>query len=107
MTNISIILPVHEFNDTVAGFLRKGFGAIKAQKGINTLPSIVLVYTHLAEQTGLLDFIKEFTTPVEQTDVALSITPIKNEGKTDFASQINLGVKNATTDYISILEKMR
>lgn len=104
MTNISIILPVHEFNDTVAGFLRKTFGAIKAQKDVDALPVIILVHSHLAEQTGLLEFIKEFVTPVEQTDVALSITPIKNEGKTDFASQVNLGVQNAGTDYISILE---
>lgn len=104
MTNISIVLPVHEFNETVAQFLRVGFTSIKSQKDLDTLPPVVLVYTHAAEQGGLLEFIKEFTTPVDQTDVALSITTVKNEGKTDFSSQVNLGVKTVTTDYFSILE---
>jgi len=104
MTNITIILPVHEFSETVAGYLRKGFTSIKSQKGLDTLPPIILVYTHFAEQNGLLDFLKEFTTPVEPTDAALQITTVKNEGKTDFCSQINLGVKNTTTEYFSILE---
>ncbi len=103
MGNISIVLPVHEFNETVGQYLRKGFASIRAQVGVE-IPSIVLVYTHIAEQSGLLEFVKEFTTPVEQTDTPLSITLIKNDGKTDFCSQINLGVKNTTTPYFSILE---
>jgi hypothetical protein len=104
MTNITIILPVHEFGDVVGGYLKKAFTSIKSQKGLTTLPSIILVYTHFAEQNGLLDFIKEFTEPVEPTDPVLQINTVKNEGKTDFCSQINLGVKNTTTDYFSILE---
>lgn len=104
MTNISIVLPVHEFNESVATYLRKGFVSLKSQEGLADLPSVVLVYTHAAEQAGILDFIKEFTTPVEATDTALVITPIKNEGKTDFCSQVNLGVSQVTTPYFSILE---
>jgi hypothetical protein len=96
MTNISIVLPVHEFNDTVSTYLRKALTSVKDQKNLESLPQVVLVYTHLAEQAGLLEFIKEFT--------ELSITTVKNEGKTDFCSQINLGVENCATEYFSILE---
>ena len=104
MTKLSIILPVHEFNESVAVYLRRGFASIKMQQKIETLPPIVLVYTHTAEQAGLLEFIKEFTTPVEQTDVPLVINAVKNEGKTDFCSQINFGVANTDAEYFSILE---
>lgn len=103
MSKISIVLPVHEFSEVVGQYLRKGFASIKAQVGVE-IPQIILVYTHIAEQAGLLEFIKEFTTAVDQTDTPLSIITVKNEGKTDFCGQINLGVSNCTTPYFSILE---
>ncbi len=99
MSNITIILPVHEFNDTVAGYLRKAFASILAQKGIDSLPSVSVVYSALAEAGGLVTFLR-----ADISTTGLSLTLIKNEGKTDFCSQINLGVSQATTDFISILE---
>lgn len=107
MNKTTIILPVHEFNETVAGYLKKGLESIRLQKGIEVLPSIILVYTHLAEQTGLLEFIKEYIVGPEGAPadvVLLDIITVKNEGKTDFCSQVNLGVKNTITPYFSILE---
>jgi len=104
MTNISIVLPVHEFNDTVAQYLRKGFASILSQVGFDAPIPIVLVYTHVAEQRGLLDFVKEFTSPTDVTVKPLMVIPIKNEGKTDFCSQVNLGAANVPTEYFSILE---
>ena len=34
----------------------------------------------------------------------LTVNFVENKGKTDFSSQVNLGVENAKGDYISILE---
>lgn len=99
MTNITIIIPVHEFNDSVRSYLIKGFASIKAQRDLADLPKVLVVYSPAAEQGGLLDFITNYS-----NDAQLPIDVIKNEGKTDFSSQVNLGVKTATTDFISILE---
>src|SRR5690606_21177104 len=34
----------------------------------------------------------------------INIVLVKNEGKTDYQSQVNLGVKEANTEYFSVLE---
>jgi len=99
MTNITIILPVHEYNDNVAGYLRKAFASIAAQKGIDSLPPIIVVYNALADAGGLITFLGS-----DVSTTGLSITLIKNEGKSDFCSQINVGASKVTTDFFSILE---
>lgn len=100
MSNISVIIPVHEFNETVAGYLKKAVTSIEGQQGVEDLPPVVIVYSPLAEAGGVLDFIQK----ENEANTPLKYTTIKNEGKTDFCSQINLGAKNVTTDYFAILE---
>lgn len=99
MTNTTIIIPIHEFNETVKGYLIKGLVSIKSQTGISELPTILVVYNDAAEQGGLLGFLVQYS-----EDAQLPIGYVKNEGKSDFQSQINFGVSKATTDYVSILE---
>jgi len=98
MSNITIIIPVHEFNEKVKGYLTKALDSIKLQIGVS-IPKIKVVYTNSAEEGGILTFLSEYATSSN-----IQIDSVKNEGKTDFCGQINFGVQNTTTDYFSILE---
>lgn len=95
MSNITIIVPVHEFNDSVKKYLTIAINSIIKQ--VDSQPLLLIVYSHRAEEGGLLEFLSE-------KNYGESVTTIKNEGKTDFCGQINFGVKNITTPYFSILE---
>lgn len=95
MSKVTIILPIHEFNENIKGYLETALLSIEKQ--VDSKPKLLIVYTHRAETGGLLDFIKE-----KKLEEFGSI--IKNEGKTDFCGQINFGVNNINTEYFSILE---
>ncbi len=99
MTKISIIIPLHEFNDGVKNYLTKALNSINAQIGVEQLPKVVVVYNHSAEQNGIIEYIKEFT-----DTTGLLISSLKNDGKTDFCGQVNFAVNQITSDYFSILE---
>lgn len=93
--NISIILPVHEYSDKIKELLKNSLMTVESQEDI-TLPKVLLVYAGKIEKE-IKDFVKEFKTD-------LNIELIKNDGKTDFQSQVNFGVTKVDTDYFSILE---
>lgn len=99
MSKISIILPIHEFNETVKAFLIKALDSIKKQQGLDEQLKVLLIYTEDSEKEGILDFINLYSEAS-----GLKINSIKNEGKTDFCSQINFGVSKTETEYFSILE---
>jgi hypothetical protein len=64
---------------------------------IQTKPISELVIVHTDEE--------DLTSIIQSYDYSgLTVNFIKNEGKFDFASQVNLGVKNAKSKWISILE---
>lgn len=96
MSKVTVILPVHEFNETVQKYLDASINSVLNQ--VDSKPNLLIVYTHRAEEGGIVEYLKP-TLAVHDR-----ITTIKNEGKTDFCGQINFGVKNITTDYFSILE---
>jgi hypothetical protein len=94
MNKVTVIIPINEFNDTVKKYLSTAILSIKEQ--IENIPNLLVVYTSRAEESGLLTYLSEFSD--------LNISTVKNEGKSDFCSQINVGAKNAQTEYFSILE---
>ena len=95
--NISIIIPIHEFNETVSKYLEKAMTSIEKQEEIETFPSVILVHPPKINDE-LIIFMKKYL------DSNLNILFVKNEGKTDYQSQVNLGVESVTTDYFSVLE---
>lgn len=95
MSKVTAILPIHEFNEEVKKYLEISIESVFKQVG--SQPKLLVVYTHRAEEGGILEYLKEKNT-------GNTITFIKNEEKTDFCGQINYGVKNITTPYFSILE---
>ena len=100
--NISVIIPIHEYNDELSLLITKAIESIKKQTSINELPIIILVYpTELDENIiGLRDsMIRKHENFTHENFIL-----IKNDGISDYQSQVNLGVKTVTTDYFSVLE---
>lgn len=99
--NITVIIPIHEYNDELSLFADKAVESIIKQEYISELPQIALVYpADLGDAiVGFRDgIIRKTQTPEAK------FTLIPNTGKTDYQSQVNLAVNNITTDYFSVLE---
>jgi hypothetical protein len=95
-TNIAVLLPVHELNDST----RVLFGnAIKSVSDQIVMPDELLVIvpkgSDVAKELSEYDYGKELKGIVRV---------VENDGDTDFASQINFGVEEAKSEWVSILE---
>lgn len=90
MKNISIILPIHKFDDTYIEMFKNAVNSI--DEFYDDVKLLIVC------PTEILGVIK----PIIPTlyDVEL----IQNKGKTDFCSQINLGIEKCTTEWFTILE---
>ena len=92
--DVSVILPINsarhlDFDD----YFDRAIKSILIQ----TKPINELVIVHTGE-----DLLKS---KIDSYDYSgLSVNVIHNEGKHDFSSQVNLGVKNAKSSWVSILE---
>jgi glycosyltransferase involved in cell wall biosynthesis len=111
-SNITVILPIVTLDnleytftsvqdgkpvENKANYLNTAINSITTQK---VLPDEVLVVVSKDVDTTIVDSkIKESVNSDK-----VKFTVLVNEGKTDFASQINFGVENVKTDYFSILE---
>jgi len=96
--NISVIIPVHEYNELIQGYLDKAIESVQKQEGIEELPTVIVVYTPNIE-TEMMTYQQELHTK------KINNAFIKNIDKTDYQSQVNLAVKSqVTTDYFSVLE---
>lgn len=92
MNNITIIIPVHKFDETISGYLEKAIESIEKQQDCIDKPSVMIV-----SPTGIYDIIFE---KFKEKD----ITFLMNKGESNYQSQVNLAVDNITTDYFSVLE---
>lgn len=97
--NLTTIIPVHEYNEEVDKYLRQSIESVREQSGIDQIPNVMVVYASELDNNEL------FTNGlVKEEDSKINIKFLKNEGETDFQSQINFGVENIETDWFSILE---
>lgn len=87
-TNITVLLPIHKMDKNIASYLEKAIKSVESQK---IKPDEILVITPKD---------LEITLP----ESSVKVTVVKNEGETDFCSQINFGSENVKTEYFSILE---
>jgi hypothetical protein len=88
--NITVIIPVHELNSETEILLANAITSVEEQ---SVRPELVIVAT-----PSTFDKVTELTKDMTLTTV------IKNEGNSDFSSQINFAVENITTPWFSILE---
>jgi len=98
--NISIIIPIHEFNDQISNLLDKAIESINKQENITELPEVLIVYPSNLDNE-IISF-KDSMLHKYQDKVKFNL--IQNQGKTDYQSQINLAVDSVTADYFSVLE---
>jgi hypothetical protein len=96
---ITVIIPIHEFNEDIKKYYDIALDSIRKQEKIeDERPNILVVYAAGLEENEL------FNSEITKTDDVLSITYLKNEGKTDFQSQINFGADNIDTKYFTFIE---
>ena len=102
--SISVIIPIHEYNDELSLLVTNAVESVIKQEDVEQLPQMIFVYpTELdASIIGLRDAMirKHQNSGVTHQNFVL----IKNDGLTDYQSQVNLAVENITTDYFSVLE---
>lgn len=95
--NTTVIIPIHEYNDKIQSLLDKAIESVVKQEKVE-IPTIVVVYTPNIE-TEMMKYQEE----LHKRGISNSF--IKNEGATDYQSQVNHAVKlQVTTDYFSVLE---
>jgi hypothetical protein len=89
MKNITIILPVHRIEESYRVMFEN---AVKSVEQFHNDVKLMIVCP--------LDVKSEFT---NISDV-LEVNVVTNNSKTDFCSQVNLGIENCDTEWFSILE---
>jgi hypothetical protein len=95
---ISVIIPLHEWNDKVKELYEKAIETVSEQDGVEDRPDVLVVYAAALESN------EDFSKNLSQEYDKLKVSFIKNEGKTDFQSQINLAANEVKTRFFSILE---
>lgn len=95
MNNITVIIPLHEVSEDT----EKMYGnAIKSVEEQTVKPTQVLIVTPKGSEAN------SFANKFDYKTIKDLVKVIENDGKTDFASQINFGVANCETEWFSILE---
>lgn len=97
MDNISIIIPIHQFNDVISNYLDKSIESIVKQEEIDNIPKLIMVYP-----TDIDSDIKVYMK--KWLNDKINILFVKNEGNTDYQSQVNLAVDSVDTKFFSVLE---
>ena len=92
---IMVIVPVHEYNETVKGYLEKALLSIEANRESTETNLVTTV-------VGPEDVIKEINNSIG--DVKATFNTFVNSGSTDFCSQVNSVVYDKKPEYFSILE---
>jgi len=95
LSGISVILPIHELNETVKPMFHNAIKSVELQQ---VLPDELVIV--VPKDSEVAEYIKT----VDFETIKNIVTIIENEGETDFASQVNLGVSKAKSEWVSFLE---
>lgn len=100
MKDIDIIIPVHEYNQIVEELTENAINSvIEAQKHYSDgVLRCLIVYSKDIEGTNIVNDMKFYAGD------KIEVNFIKNDGDSDFCSQVNFAVDHVKTDYFSILE---
>lgn len=98
--NITVIIPVHEYNAEISLLLDKAINSVQKQEKIAEKPQIAVVYA-AALEAEMLAYQQSLLVKYPE---GINIVFLKNDGKTDYQSQVNFGEKSIATDYFSVLE---
>jgi len=95
INNITVIIPVHKLEDSDKTLFENAVKSVTVQK---VVPDALMIVVPKGSEVST--YVKSF----DYGDYKESVTIVENEGETDFASQVNLGVENIKTEWFSILE---
>ena len=95
MSEVTIIIPIHEFNDEIAKHFAYSLNSINRQEKFDgKIETIVVAPTKII--TEIADTVNKY----EKLNVLL----LYNNNETDFQSQINFAVEKVKTKYFAVLE---
>lgn len=94
--NVTVIIPIHQYDENVSNLLNKAITSIANQKE-NNIPKTIIVYKSSIEN----DIINNPSIKILSSD---NLQLLKNDGNCDYQSQVNYAVEHVTTDYFSVLE---
>jgi hypothetical protein len=92
-SDITVIIPVHELDDSTKQYFDNAVKSVKDQ--IVTPDELLIVVPANSD-------VEKYVSDFDYGDLTARV--VKNDGATDFASQVNLGVEESTTGWFSILE---
>lgn len=94
-TEISVILPIHELNDETKPMFQIAVKSVELQK---VVPDELVIVVPKGSETS------EYVKSLEYGAISDKVTFVENDGTTDFATQFNLGVSKAKSEWVSLLE---
>jgi hypothetical protein len=95
--SLTVIIPVHEINDSVKEYLSNAIKSVIEQKYYDEVRKVMVVLPPSIETD-----VKEFVDALKEDTIELIYCI--NEGATDFQSQVNKGAEKCDTQYFTILE---
>ncbi|MCK9416905.1 hypothetical protein M0Q97_09635 [Candidatus Dojkabacteria bacterium] len=102
--NISVIIPIHEYNDQLSLLVTNAVESVIKQKNVEGLPQILFVYPAELD-SNIIEFRDSIIQKHQDSGVTINnFVLIKNNDNSSYQSQVNLAVKSVTTDYFSVLE---
>lgn len=93
--NISVILPINELNNETKQMFQIAVKSVELQK---VIPDELIIVVPKGSETS--DYVKA----ADYGIISDRVTFVENEGNTDFATQFNLGVEKAKSEWVSLLE---
>jgi cell division protein FtsB len=98
MTNISIIIPIHELkSDYENSLFRNALTSVTKQ----TVKPDEIIIVIPKDDKNLKDGVNK---AIKETNSDISTRIVENDGETDFQSQLNKGVNECNTEWFSLLE---
>jgi hypothetical protein len=94
-SNVTVIVPIHELTEETKPLFAVAVQSIAQQ---TLMPDEVLIVTPAKSET--LTYLKD----CDFGTIKPIVRMVENEGETDFCSQFNLGVSEAKTEFVSLLE---
>jgi len=93
---LTVIIPVHEFTETVSKYLKVALNSISSQEMNDKYPEAFVVCTP--------SIVSEISKIVADLQLPYKCTVLVNEGNSSFQGQVNFGASKVTTKYFTILE---
>lgn len=96
MSNVTVIIPVHEINDSILEYLKQSLSSVDRQ--ISDMPKLLII-----TNSKCVDDINKLLGDSESLN-NINGTVIINDGDTGYQSQVNIAVQSVDTEYFSVLE---